>query len=51
MPSKKQNKKTLRFTQENSERRAFITIGIKVAEEAEKTGKDDAGKPLYLKRI
>jgi hypothetical protein len=51
MSSKKQKNKTLRLAQENSERRAIITIGDKVAAEPEKTGKDDAGKPLYLKRI
>jgi hypothetical protein len=51
MPSKKQNNTTLRLAPENSERRAIIIVGDRVAAEPEKTGKDDAGKPLYLKRI
>ena len=47
MPSKKPNNTTAQFAQENSERRAIISV----AAEPEKTGKDDAGKTLYLKRI
>jgi hypothetical protein len=49
--SKKQNNTTLRLAPENSERRAIITVGVIVAAESEKAGKDDAGKPLYLKRV
>jgi len=51
MPSKKQNNITLRFAEENAERSVIIAVGNRVAAEHEKTGKDDAGKPLYLKRI
>jgi hypothetical protein len=51
MSNKKQNNTTLRLAQENSERRPVITVGDRVIAEPEKTGKEDAGKPLYLKRI
>jgi hypothetical protein len=51
MPSKKPNNTTVQFAQKNSERRAIISVGDSAAAEPEKTGKDDAGKTLYLKRI
>ena len=52
VPSKKQNETALRLTAENSESHAVITVGDnRAAVELEKAGRDDAGKPLYLKRV
>jgi len=51
VPSKKQNETILRLTDDLSELRAVITVGDSRAVEPEKTGRDDAGKPLYLKRV
>jgi hypothetical protein len=51
VPSKKQNKTTLRLTDENSEAHPVITVGDNRAVKPEKAGRDDAGKPLYLKRV
>lgn len=51
VPSKKQNKTTLQLTDENSETHAVITVGNSREVEPEKASRDDAGKPLYLRRI
>ena len=52
VPSKKRNETALRLTAENSESHAVITVGdSRAAVELEKAGRDDAGKPLYLKRV
>jgi hypothetical protein len=52
VPSKKRNETALRLTAENSESHAVITVGDnRAAVELEKAGRDDAGKPLYLKRV
>ena len=48
---KKQNEATLRLTDDHSESHVVITIGNSRAIEPEKTSRDDAAKPLYLKRV
>ena len=51
MPNKKQNETTLRLTDEELESQVVITMGDNRAIELEKASRDDANKPLYLKRV
>lgn len=51
VPSKKQNETTLRFADEELESHVVITLGNSKAIELERARRDDANKPLYLKRV
>jgi hypothetical protein len=49
--SKKRNTTTLRLADENSEVKAVITVGEDRAVEHDEKSREDAGKPLYLRRM
>ena len=51
MPSKKQSKTAQQLTDEKSESLAVVTLGNSRVIELEKESRDDAAKPLYLKRV
>ena len=51
MPNKKQNTTAQQLTDEKSGSPAVFTLGNSRAIGLEKESRDDAAKPLYLKRV
>ena len=51
MPRKKENITAQQLTDQKMETLAVVTLGNSRVIELEKESKDDAAKPLYLKRV
>ncbi len=51
MPRKKENNTAQQLTDEKTETLAVVTLGNSRLIELAKESKDDAAKPLYLKRV